>query len=116
MRRRSVDFPQPLGPRKEINSPALTQSEMPSIACVRASALSSVGKLLLTARTRSVTKELNHQGHQDHQESEASLSSLVFLVPLVVQSFLAAAIVSLGGRVKPGHDEPILVYNVNKDA
>ena len=53
MRRSSVDLPQPLGPTRETSSPAATESETLSSACVRTSASSGVGKVLLTSTTRS---------------------------------------------------------------
>ncbi len=53
MSRRSVDFPHPLGPTIEINSPAPTSSVTASSARTRTSGLSGAGKLLLTLRTRS---------------------------------------------------------------
>src|SRR5882724_11947290 len=52
MRRSRVDFPQPLGPTIEINSPAAAASDMASRASAPTSGLSGAGKYLLTLRTR----------------------------------------------------------------
>jgi hypothetical protein len=62
MSRRRVDFPQPLGPMRETNSPASTTNEIPDSAKVRTAALSGAGKLLFTSRARSEEASLAASG------------------------------------------------------
>src|SRR5437773_1724727 len=52
-RRRRVDLPHPLGPIREINSPAPSEKETPSKTWRRERGLSGAGKLFLTSQTTS---------------------------------------------------------------